>query len=80
MSSTDEVYQDGYAIAPNVVGVSTLSALMRPLLLHASSPARQPGHRRVIHLEYASEALPGGLQWYETPPGQVGAGQSVDFG
>jgi len=37
--------------------------LMRPLLLHASSPARHPGHRRVIHLEFASEELPGGLQW-----------------
>jgi ectoine hydroxylase-related dioxygenase (phytanoyl-CoA dioxygenase family) len=38
--------------------------LMRPLLLHASSPARRPEHRRVIHLEFAAEELPGGLQWY----------------
>jgi hypothetical protein len=37
--------------------------LMRPLLLHASSPARRPEHRRVIHLEFAAEALPDGLQW-----------------
>jgi ectoine hydroxylase-related dioxygenase (phytanoyl-CoA dioxygenase family) len=37
--------------------------LMRPLLLHASSPARRPGHRRVIHLEYAAGGLPGGLSW-----------------
>lgn len=37
--------------------------LMRPLLLHASSEAVAPGHRRVIHLEYAAEPLPGGLEW-----------------
>jgi hypothetical protein len=39
--------------------------LMRPLLLHASSPAAEPGHRRVIHLEYAADPLPGGADWYE---------------
>lgn len=37
--------------------------LMRPLLLHASSAARVPHHRRVIHLEFASGILPGGLEW-----------------
>src|SRR5437899_2358434 len=37
--------------------------LMRPLLLHASSPAEAPAHRRVIHIEYANCALAGGLQW-----------------
>lgn len=41
--------------------------LMRPLLLHASSPADRPGHRRVIHLEFAAEELPGGLEWHESP-------------
>ena len=39
--------------------------LMRPLLLHASAPAKNPRHRRVIHLEYAADLLPGGLQWFE---------------
>lgn len=39
--------------------------LMRPLLLHASSSARTPGHRRVIHLEFADSELPGGLEWFE---------------
>jgi ectoine hydroxylase-related dioxygenase (phytanoyl-CoA dioxygenase family) len=38
--------------------------LMRPLLLHASSIAIVPSHRRVIHLEYASHQLPSGLEWY----------------
>ena len=37
--------------------------LMRPLLLHASSPARSPTHRRVIHLEWAARELPEGLNW-----------------
>jgi ectoine hydroxylase-related dioxygenase (phytanoyl-CoA dioxygenase family) len=40
--------------------------LMRPLLLHASSQAIAPTHRRVIHLEYASCSLPEGLVWAET--------------
>jgi Phytanoyl-CoA dioxygenase (PhyH) len=39
--------------------------VMRPLLLHASASGTALGHRRVIHLEYAAEALPGGLEWYE---------------
>ena len=38
------------------------------LLLHASSPARAPAHRRVVHVEYAAAewaVLPGGLAWRE---------------
>lgn len=38
---------------------------MRPLLLHASSAANRPSHRRVIHIEYACQPLPHGLQWHE---------------
>jgi ectoine hydroxylase-related dioxygenase (phytanoyl-CoA dioxygenase family) len=38
--------------------------LMRPLLLHASSVAIEPSHRRVIHLDYAGYNLPAGLEWY----------------
>ena len=41
------------------------AALMRPLLLHASSPAVSPRHRRVLHFEFAAEELQGGLEWYE---------------
>jgi ectoine hydroxylase-related dioxygenase (phytanoyl-CoA dioxygenase family) len=37
--------------------------LMRPLLLHASSPATSPHHRRVVHIEFAAHALPHGLEW-----------------
>ena len=39
--------------------------LMRPLLLHASRKSSVEGHRRVLHLEYASGVLPGGLEWHE---------------
>jgi ectoine hydroxylase-related dioxygenase (phytanoyl-CoA dioxygenase family) len=38
--------------------------LMRPLLLHASSPATKPHHRRVIHIEFAPRTLlPPQLRW-----------------
>jgi hypothetical protein len=36
---------------------------MRPLLLHASSPAITPSHRRVIHIEFGPVKLPGHLTW-----------------
>jgi hypothetical protein len=39
--------------------------MIRPLLLHASSPAESPRRRRVIHLEYAADPLPEGLDWFE---------------
>jgi ectoine hydroxylase-related dioxygenase (phytanoyl-CoA dioxygenase family) len=39
--------------------------LMRPLLLHASSPAENPKHRRVLHIEYAAQELPNGLKWLD---------------
>lgn len=39
--------------------------LMQPLLLHASSAADSPAHRRVIHIEYATaEPLPDGVGWW----------------
>lgn len=38
--------------------------LMRPLLLHASSPAKHPTHRRVVHIEFApATLLPPPLEW-----------------
>ncbi len=37
--------------------------VMVPLLLHASSPASQPRHRRVLHLEFGPMSLPCGLEW-----------------
>jgi ectoine hydroxylase-related dioxygenase (phytanoyl-CoA dioxygenase family) len=37
--------------------------LLKPLLVHASSPARNPAHRRVIHIDFANSELHGGLSW-----------------
>ncbi|HAV63046.1 MAG TPA: phytanoyl-CoA dioxygenase [Verrucomicrobiales bacterium] len=37
--------------------------VMRPLLLHASSKATRPSRRRVLHVEFAREDLPGDLEW-----------------
>lgn len=39
--------------------------LMRPLLLHASGRSTNDRPRRVLHLEYAGEDLPGRLAWRE---------------
>lgn len=38
--------------------------LMRPLLLHSSSASLIPGHRRVVHLDYAKVSLPEELNWF----------------
>ena len=46
--------------------------LMRPLVLHASPTASKPDHRRVIHIEYASDdALPSGIEWNESTTDEV---------
>jgi ectoine hydroxylase-related dioxygenase (phytanoyl-CoA dioxygenase family) len=36
----------------------------RPLILHASAPARLPAHRRVLHIEFAACELPSPLEWH----------------
>ena len=38
--------------------------LMRPLLLHSSLSCAIPSHRRVLHIEFSTDKLPGGLEWY----------------
>ena len=43
----------------------------RPLLLHASRRVERPSHRRVVHLEFASTALPPPLVWYEDATAEV---------
>lgn len=37
--------------------------LMTPLTLHGSGRSTSPDRRRVVHIEYAAEALDGGLEW-----------------
>lgn len=49
--------------------------VMSPLTLHASSKAESPSHRRVIHIEFAADNLPKGLDWNQriipqSPPQQ----------
>ncbi len=40
---------------------------MKPLLLHASSASEAPGHRRIVHVEYACpDLLHPSLDWAET--------------
>jgi Phytanoyl-CoA dioxygenase (PhyH) len=39
--------------------------LMKPLLLHSSTLSSKPFHRRVVHFEFSSSELPGGLSWHE---------------
>lgn len=50
----------GEAVVPVSLGGAML---FRPLLVHASSPARSPLHRRVVHLEFAAHELPPPLSW-----------------
>jgi ectoine hydroxylase-related dioxygenase (phytanoyl-CoA dioxygenase family) len=40
----------------------------RPLILHASSPAKAPAHRRVVHIEFAADELPAPLDWHSRVP------------
>ena len=62
----EEAVQEWKATTPAVTCTAQRgdALLMRPLLLHASSVATQPTHRRVLHLEYSALHLPGGLEWY----------------
>lgn len=58
---------DSWKEAPSVTCTvaSGGAILMRPLLLHASSSSLKPEPRRVIHLEFAADDLPGGLEWHD---------------
>lgn len=51
-------------IEVSCVGGAGSVLVMRPLLLHASSPASNPNHRRILHLEYAGYGLAVPLIWY----------------
>jgi ectoine hydroxylase-related dioxygenase (phytanoyl-CoA dioxygenase family) len=60
---------DAIRRAEKMSGVSICSVesggvlLMKPLLVHASSAARDPAHRRVVHIDFADCDLDGGLIW-----------------
>jgi ectoine hydroxylase-related dioxygenase (phytanoyl-CoA dioxygenase family) len=52
--------------ADTVTALAGDALLMRPLLLHASSAALLPHHRRVLHIEFApADLLPPELDWAE---------------
>ncbi|MEM8494193.1 MAG: phytanoyl-CoA dioxygenase family protein [Planctomycetota bacterium] len=62
----DDAIADHVRTHPSVAVTVPAGGLlvMRPLLLHASSPATSPSHRRVLHLEFATGALPAPLAWH----------------
>jgi ectoine hydroxylase-related dioxygenase (phytanoyl-CoA dioxygenase family) len=62
--SSNQIDQFRLQRSETICSVARGGALvMRPLLLHASSRAKNPAHRRVIHLEFAAEPLPGTVKW-----------------
>ena len=75
----DEQLDDWKTRVPEVVcevrrgGVVT----MCPLLLHASAKSAAAGHRRVIHIEYASDDLPEGLEWNNRVGGREDRGRQL---
>ncbi len=63
--NTERIRQLKEEVTPVSSPVSKGGVLMiRPLLLHSSSPSATASHRRIIHLEFSSHALPNNLEWY----------------
>jgi len=42
----------------NLLKIASVAAI-------AGSPAKNPSHRRVLHIEYAADELPNELKWFE---------------
>jgi ectoine hydroxylase-related dioxygenase (phytanoyl-CoA dioxygenase family) len=51
------------AMAVTCIARAGAGLIMRPLLLHASSASALPGHRRVLHFDFANVGLTCGLNW-----------------
>ncbi len=65
-AETDQIRKEGPEVVCTVPRGGILA--FHSLLLHASSQALLPQHRRVVHLEYVARRwanLPGGLAWHE---------------
>lgn len=64
-----QMSQEEALLARDVSGEITVpvprggALVMRPLLLHASSKAKSPSPRRVLHFVFGPRNLPEGLQW-----------------
>lgn len=69
----DEQLERWKTQVPEVVCVVASGGVvtMCPLTLHASAAARSARHRRVIHLEFAADELPGGLEWRHRIPAEA---------
>ena len=61
--SDAEIQQFPKTMAVTCVANRGDAIVMRPLLLHSSSPAKVPSSRRVLHLEFSSDELPSGVEW-----------------
>jgi ectoine hydroxylase-related dioxygenase (phytanoyl-CoA dioxygenase family) len=62
--SDDQLKKSVGAAAPfDLVVPKGTIVLMRPLLLHASTPARQVDHRRVLHIEFGPAEAISPLKW-----------------
>lgn len=65
----DQIADIRAGAAEHICAVEAGGALLvRPLLLHASSPSEVPDHRRVIHIDYAAVSLPNGMKWFSEQP------------
>jgi hypothetical protein len=74
----DQIAESARTTAPVTCAVTPGGALvMRPLLVHASSRATRPGHRRVVHVEFAGAPLPDGLTWLGGAAGRHAATASL---
>ena len=57
----EAIVKSGIAV-PCVVEAGD-AVIMRPHILHSSSKAKRPNHRRVVHLEYSGYERPDGINW-----------------
>ena len=64
-ASAIDAWRGGASESVDCVAERGAIVAFRPLILHASSQATVPGHRRVVHLDFAAEELPEPLAWYE---------------
>ena len=69
---SDEIEQQRESVSEVVCAAAAGDGLlMKPLLLHASSPMSVEASRRVVHFEFAALDLPHPLEWkYRLPVGQ----------
>jgi ectoine hydroxylase-related dioxygenase (phytanoyl-CoA dioxygenase family) len=60
-SEVNDLVNQGKAVSCIACAGDTL--IMRPHIVHRSSKALKPSHRRVIHVEFSAYKLPDGIDW-----------------